>query len=517
MEPARQRQFRIHHCLGRGGYGEVYRATMMSPGGISSDVALKMLRLDVDTTGDAVGRLRDEGKLLSALRHPTILRVHDIAVLEGRIGLVTEYIEGQDLSSLVRIVALPPRALLQVVGAVAEALDVAWCTLTPEGGRPLHLIHRDIKPSNIRLGRHGQVKLLDFGIARSVSGELTRESRTGTGSAIGSLSYMAPERFGRDPVGSAADVYGLGCTLYEGLSGVRLFPDPVPVEMFRLAADPKLHATHIREALADLPPRLSAGVIALLSRCLEHDPVQRPTAAEVAATCDSLADVLEGPTLKRWARERQWPEPEPVPGHFDGRTITEGTLSDPSLRQTPSLASRPSETYDFELPDTPTARDRVGSTAVLFGVGGLALSLLYLGIFQLDPPAARPRSSGGGGPAQIVHPGPQDPPLEALPSGGVDPTEAAQPKGAGGASAAGEPDGGASAAGEPDGGAEGAEPDGGASAAGEPAGGAEGAEPDGGAEGAEPDGGTSAAGEPAGGASAAAEPAGGASAAAEPA
>ncbi|MEZ4239978.1 MAG: hypothetical protein R3F59_28270 [Myxococcota bacterium] len=68
MEAGRQRQFRIHHCLGRGGYGEVYRATMVAPGGLSSDVAVKLLRVDVDPTGEAVRRLRDEGRLLSVVR-----------------------------------------------------------------------------------------------------------------------------------------------------------------------------------------------------------------------------------------------------------------------------------------------------------------------------------------------------------------------------------------------------------------------------------------------------------------
>src|SRR5688572_17927020 len=121
MEAGRQRQFRIHHCLGRGGYGEVYRATMVAPGGIENDVAVKLLR--------------DEGRLLSVLRHPAILRVFDLALLDGRVGLVTEFVEGEDLSTLIG--NLPLRPILEVVAAVAEALDAAW-NHPRSDGRPLH-------------------------------------------------------------------------------------------------------------------------------------------------------------------------------------------------------------------------------------------------------------------------------------------------------------------------------------------------------------------------------------------
>ena len=386
MEAGRQRQFRIHHCLGRGGYGEVYRATMLSPGGIEADVALKLLRLDVEPGGEAARRLRDEGRLLAALRHPAILAVHDMALLEGRVGLVTEFVEGQDLSSLIGCGGLPSRALIQATGMVAEALDVAWRTESSEGD-PLHLIHRDVKPSNIRIGRHGEVKLLDFGIARSVTDGVDREARTGTGSAVGSLAYMAPERFTRAPAGPAADVYGLGCTLFEGLAGERLFPDVVPVEMFRLAADAAAHTRHVHRATGKLD--VSGRVVALVEAMLSHDPAARPDAAEVAHTCDGLVDALEGDTLRRWARARAWPDPDPVPGHFDGRTITEGTLS--TLGATGSgSTSLPSETYNFELPPPALRRSWVRPA---LGLGAALIAVALILPVAVDPGAERAAGS----------------------------------------------------------------------------------------------------------------------------
>jgi serine/threonine-protein kinase len=322
LEAGRHRQFVIHDCLGRGGFGEVYRATMISPGGLKTKVALKLLRTDIDPGGDALSRLRDEGRLLAALRHPSILRAYDLAVLEGRIGLVTEFVDGVDLHRLIG--ELGPRAALGVVDSVAEALDAAWNGRGHEHGEPMRLVHRDIKPSNIRVSRHGEVKLLDFGIARS--DEVDREARTGTGSTVGSLSYMAPERFSRLPPAPAADVYALGATLYEVLVGVRFHEDAVPVEMFRLAANPEAHARHLDERLS-LLPEVARPLEPLLRGMLAHAADDRLTAGEVAVRCEELMDDADGPSLKRWAKVYDWPDDDRVPGSFDGRTITEGTLS----------------------------------------------------------------------------------------------------------------------------------------------------------------------------------------------
>ncbi|MEQ1567895.1 MAG: serine/threonine-protein kinase, partial [Myxococcota bacterium] len=324
MESGRQRQFHIHDCLGRGGYGEVYRATMVAPGGVRNDVAVKLLRVDLDPGAEAVRRLRDEARVMSALRHPSILKVFDLALLEGRVGLVTEYVEGEDLATLVGV--LPPRAVLEVIATVAEALDAAWSTLGPDH-QPLRLVHRDVKPSNIRVGRHGEVKLLDFGIARSMAETSDREARTGTGSTVGSLAYMAPERFGRAPVGPAADVYGLGCTLFELLAGRRLFVDPVPVEMFRLASDPAAYERHVVEAMAALPSELDPDLARMIRSMLAYGTESRPTPGQVRAACEAALDVLPGEPLKRWARSHSWSTSKAVGGYLEGKVITEGTLS----------------------------------------------------------------------------------------------------------------------------------------------------------------------------------------------
>jgi serine/threonine protein kinase len=404
MEAGRQRQFRIHHCLGRGGFGEVYRATMVAPGGISSDVAVKLLRVDVDPGGEAVRRLRDEGRLLSVVRHPAILRVFDLALLDGRIGLVTEYVEGEDLASLIG--QLPPRAALDVVAAVAEALDAAWNDRGPDGA-PLRLVHRDIKPSNIRISRRGEVKVLDFGIARSMANASDREARTGTGSTVGSLAYMAPERFGRGPAAPSADVFGLGCCLYELLSGRRLFEEAVPVEMFRLAAEQATFDAHLAEALSQLGQtgpgmHVSAEIRAVVAAMLGYEPDARPTAGEVRATCEALTEAAEGVPLKRWAREREWPGSLTVAGYLEGRVITEGTLSTGAFDGI--AEDRSSETFQIDLGPSLSARPPSPAIASRRWPGGLVAVALVLLVFAIGAVAAQfaPRPGRRATPAAAV-------------------------------------------------------------------------------------------------------------------
>jgi serine/threonine protein kinase len=438
VEPARHRQFRIQYCLGRGGYGEVYRATMVSPGGLRAEVALKLLRMDLSAHDDAVRRLRDEGRMLGMLHHPAILKVYDLAMLEGRVGLVTEYVDGADLTAVFS--ALPQRALVEVIAAVAEGLDVAWNHAGAEGEGPLRMVHRDIKPSNIRLGRHGEVKILDFGIARSTAEGADREARTGTGSTVGSLAYMAPERFTRAPPSPASDVHALGCVLYEGLAGRRLFEDPVPVEMFRLAADPLAYEDHVEEAWKQLPADLSPGLSNLLAAMVSHAPKDRPTALDVRRMAEDLAEELPGSSLRAWARDYAWPRSAPLPGFLDGRTITEGSQSDAQpLPVLPEVDDRSSDTFRIEvpggtpappLPREPTgealaepARKRTGF-AVLAGLVSVAaiVAITVVAGGQLPsrerelPPVAQPAPAP-----------PRPPPARVLPTPAPAPTPAPPP------------------------------------------------------------------------------------------
>ena len=321
-----RRQFAIQDCLGRGAFGEVYLAQMRQPGGLETRVAVKVLREDLASGSDAVLRLRDEGRLLARLAHPTILRVLDLALLDGRVALITEYVEGADLGRC--WTSKPPlglRASLQVIGRVAAALQVAHGA-TGGDGRPLGLVHRDIKPSNVRIGRHGQVKLLDFGIAWSRAEN--REARTDSDLVVGSLHYMAPERFVSRRAAPAWDVFGLGAMLYEGLAEQRFLPDGLG-EAARLSTRRDRYIPWLAGKLDAVGETVSGEVTDLLRDLLAFVPAERPSAAEVLARCEALADEVGGASLGQWCRAHDWAAPDAVDGSLEGRTLTEGTLDLP--------------------------------------------------------------------------------------------------------------------------------------------------------------------------------------------
>jgi len=358
----RAREFVVHACLGQGGFGEVYRATMRSLGGLDRVVAVKLLRVDIDAEGDAVRRLRDEGRLLAALDHPAILRVMDVIGLDGRVALVAEFVDGFDLADCFRDQPLGHRALLQVTGAVAEALQAAFHTVGPGG--PYRVVHRDLKPANVRLGRHGEVKLLDFGVARFEGPD--REARTATGTLVGTLPYMAPERFSRAVVEPPSDIFSLGATLYEGLVGRRFYAGASVRDIGALSMDERGFAAYRDrrgEGLAQTPEPLRRLVLDMLSFEARH----RPSAAEVVERCDELAEVAGGPNLRSYCRNRPSRPPIHIEGSLVGRTLCEGRLglSDPEPAGNDGL-----------MEVAPPARSRRRAIALAAGFGCMGLVVL---------------------------------------------------------------------------------------------------------------------------------------------
>ncbi|NCG18188.1 MAG: protein kinase [Rhodobacterales bacterium] len=362
-------------CLGRGGFGEVYRARMKQPGGLTTTVALKVLLAGVSAESQPVERLRDEGRLLAQLEHPVIMRVIDITELEGRVALVIEYIAGEDLSECCRGARPVSQAgVVHIISEVASALDKAWST-PASNGEPLKLVHRDIKPANIRIGQHGQVKLLDFGIARS--DEMIREARTATQMVVGSLHYMAPERFTDRSLGPEADIFGLGCCLFEGLSGEKLYVRLNGPRILALALDEPSFAKHLERRKLALREGTDPRVVALMEDCLSHAPEDRPTASELIGRCDELTDVLPGPSLGSWARARDWPVEGAEDGPMVGKSYSDTlslSLNDEPKEESPAPASTLASTIQHPVDKQASSNRSTGFWAAL--VGGLGLVAL---------------------------------------------------------------------------------------------------------------------------------------------
>jgi serine/threonine protein kinase len=230
--------------------------------------------------------------VLGKFRHRAVVGVHSLLRVEGRWAILMEYVEGVDLGKVIREDGkVPVSVALEIVGEVASALSVAYNAKDLDG-TPLHLVHRDIKPSNIMVTAAGEVKVLDFGIAKGDFAD--RESKTRAGDAVGSLMYMSPERF-EDIVGPAADTYALGVMLYELLLGE-------PFGFARPIADAQAEAVdkaigQLREA-TDLFTEEDLTFIGLM---LGHDHTARPDARQVCRWCHRTR-LRAGPMLlDEWA------------------------------------------------------------------------------------------------------------------------------------------------------------------------------------------------------------------------
>ncbi len=290
------RRFELLRTLGIGTFGTVYLAEMESSGGFRRRVALKLLNPTWDQASDASTRLRDEARLLGRLQHRHIVRVDDLMRLDGRWALLMEYVEGVDLECVVAPpgeVSLPrfsPRAALEVVQAVAAAL---WAASETPGAdnRPLAVVHRDIKPSNIRVTPQGDLKVLDFGVARADF--VGREARTER-VRYGSIGYMSPERLLGGAETSAGDVYALGVVLFELVIG-RSFG--------RCELAPAAQGAQVEAAAQELGEAAGAAAAELFTRMLAYEPDDRPSAREVEGFARTLAAGRTEETLAGWCAE----------------------------------------------------------------------------------------------------------------------------------------------------------------------------------------------------------------------
>ncbi|MGO9110376.1 MAG: efflux RND transporter periplasmic adaptor subunit [Thermoguttaceae bacterium] len=273
-------EYQLLEELGRGGMGRVYKALQTK---LDRVVAVKVLPRGRVGDRQAINRFEREMKAVGRLAHPNIVQAYDAREIDDTPVLIMEFVDGLDLAEIVRRVgSLPVAEACELVRRTALALQCAH-----EHG----LVHRDIKPSNIMLARSGEVKLLDLGLARfyaegaSISPLSGGEEMTGTGQAMGTADYMAPEQASDSrTVGIRADIYSLGCTLYKLLSGRAPFSGPE----FRATLD-KLNAhvhqpvPSIRTVAANVPEKLAA----ILDRMVAKDPGERfATPAEVAAALE---------------------------------------------------------------------------------------------------------------------------------------------------------------------------------------------------------------------------------------
>jgi len=248
----------ILSTIGKGGMGVVYEAVQSRLG---RRVALKVLSPHLAFNASFMRRFHAEAHVLAKLHHPNIVTVHDMGVHGGLPYIVLERVEGRSLRAVVKEGPLPLRRVLELAGALCDALDCAHAA---------GIVHRDIKPENILIDGRGQVKLVDFGLAKDLAPDERAATRTRW--KVGTPLYMAPEqRKGPEEVDARADLYSLGVVLVELLTGsapkrkgdALVLPKSVPAAMLPLlkrllAKDPKKRhasALDLRAELAALRPK----------------------------------------------------------------------------------------------------------------------------------------------------------------------------------------------------------------------------------------------------------------------
>ncbi|MFZ5480721.1 MAG: protein kinase domain-containing protein [Myxococcota bacterium] len=289
------RRYRIVTLLGRGGFGSVYRAELTGDGGFTKKVALKVLREDLTHRRDIAGRLRDEGRMLGLVRHRAIVQVDSLVTIDERWAVVMELVDGVDLHRLIDSVGrVPVGVALEIAAELAGALHAAW-TAEPEPGRPMRLSHRDVKPPNVQLTSAGEIKLLDFGVARADFAGREAETRA---LGFGTPEYMSPERF-LGPAGPEGDVWAVGAVLGELITGEAFGRPNLDEDRYTL------RLTGITRSVRELSG--SEAVATLLGDCLAYDTERRPTARDLERRARSLAREIGGEHLRDWA-ERAVPE-----------------------------------------------------------------------------------------------------------------------------------------------------------------------------------------------------------------
>ena len=195
-------RYRLIELLGSGGMATIYRATDT---GLGRDVALKLLRPEYLRDPDFSARFRQEAQAAASLSHPNVVTVYDYGEDPSGPYIVMELVDGEDLATILRRSGtLPPRQVARIGAGVARALAAAHAR---------GLVHRDIKPGNVLIGTDGQVKVVDFGIARAIA----EAQVTLPGTTLGSVHYFSPEQARGEPATAASDIYSLGIVLYEML------------------------------------------------------------------------------------------------------------------------------------------------------------------------------------------------------------------------------------------------------------------------------------------------------------
>ncbi|MCP4897240.1 MAG: protein kinase [bacterium] len=295
--------YRVERHLGSGGMGTVYLAW---DDRLKRKVAIKSIHPNKELSDERLERLRREAQAIAGINHPSVTQVFDILRQDGREFIVMEYVEGQSLTALLTEAPIPAGRAVEIAQQIAEGLSAAHA----QG-----VIHRDLKPENVMLDSSGRVKILDFGLAKSISPDDDQESLTEEGMVMGTSRAMSPEQAKGQEVDERSDLFSLGSIVYELVTGQHPFQASNPLDtMHRIVSHRPKPVLRLR---TNVPVELGL----LVERLLEKDRKHRPgTAKEVSVALKVLSegdstktgdlttlDKLTAPARRRRNFRRFWP------------------------------------------------------------------------------------------------------------------------------------------------------------------------------------------------------------------
>lgn len=307
-------QYVLVRKLAEGGMAEIFLAKLLGADGFERNVVLKRMLPSLSAIPDFVEMFRDEARLAAKLSHPHIVQIHELGFIDGCYYICMEYLAGEDFSTTLRLAGrrrqyVPLPVVLRVLIDAARGLHFAH-TFTNEQGQPLHVVHRDVSPSNLYVTYQGQVKVLDFGIAKAES----RLVQTRTGVVKGKYIYMAPEQAQGKEVDPRADIFSLGVSLYEAVTHVRPFSRENDLAVLNALLQGEFEKP--RALRADLPQGLEDIILKAMAFKQED---RYATAEDFALALEAFASEFQGgvagaPALGTFLRN-----------HFGEERVTEKT------------------------------------------------------------------------------------------------------------------------------------------------------------------------------------------------